>query len=108
MIDIIIGSSFVLLGFTENLFLGILLLLVIVAFGYPRNLIYVNGINNQIQSENRATVLSAVNMVGSLFMAIAYPFIGLIVEWNPFVVFVIIGWLILFFTTLTLVKNEYL
>jgi MFS family permease len=108
LIDTIIGSSFLLLGFAKDLVLGILLLLVIVAFGYPRNLIYVNGINNQIQSENRATVLSAVNMVGSLFMAISYPFIGLIVEWNPFVVFLIIGWLILFFTTLTLVKNEYL
>jgi MFS family permease len=106
LVDIIIGSSFILLGFSTKPILGILLLLVIVAFGYPRNLIYINGINNQIQSENRATVLSAVNMIGSLLMAIAYPFIGLIVEWNPFIVFVIIGWLILFFTTLTQVKNE--
>jgi MFS family permease len=108
LVDIIIGSSFILLGFSLNPVFGILLLVIIVAFGYPRNLIFVNGINNQIQSENRATVLSAVNMVGSLLMAIAYPFIGLIVEWNPFFVFIIIGWLILLFTSLTLVKNEYL
>ncbi len=41
-------------------------------------------------------------------MAIVYPFIGLIVEWNPFVVFIIIGMMILIFTLFTRVKNEYL
>jgi len=33
-------------------------------------------------------------------MAIAYPFIGLIVERNPFIVFIVIGIMILFFTLL--------
>ncbi|MBY8992634.1 MAG: MFS transporter [Candidatus Lokiarchaeota archaeon] len=107
-VDSLIGIAYILLGFATNTIMGILLLLVIVAFGYPRFLIYVNGINRQIASENRATVLSTINMFGSLLMAISYPFIGLLVEWNPFVVFILIGVLILFFTTLTRVKNEYL
>ncbi|MFX0042070.1 MAG: MFS transporter [Candidatus Hodarchaeota archaeon] len=108
IIDLVIGTTFILLGITVNPILGIILLLVIAAFGYPRYLIYVNGINKQIESENRATVLSTINMFGSFLMAIAYPFIGLIVEWNPFVVFIIIGIMILFFTLFTRVKNEYL
>jgi len=91
-----------------NPILGIILLLTIVAFGYPRFLIYVNGINKQIESENRATVLSTVNMFGSFLMAIIYPFIGLAVEWNLFVVFLIIGIVILIFTALTRVKNDFL
>lgn len=107
-VNLIIGTAFILLGFTVNPILGILFLLVIVAFGYPRYLIYINGINKQIESENRATVLSTINMFGSFLMAIAYPFIGLIVEWNPFVVFIIIGIMILIFTLFTRVKNEYL
>ena len=107
-VDSLIGISYILLGFATNAIMGILLLLVIVAFGYPRFLIYVNGINQQIASENRATVLSTINMFGSLLMAISYPFIGLLVEWNPFAVFILIGVLILFFTALTRVKNEYL
>ncbi|MFW9821862.1 MAG: MFS transporter [Candidatus Thorarchaeota archaeon] len=107
-INVLIGVAYILLGFATNAILGIFLLLVIVAIGYPRYLIFVNGINQQIESENRATVLSTANMFGSFLMAISYPFIGLIVEWNPFFVFIIIGILILVFATATRVKNEYL
>ena len=108
IVDLLIGFSYIFLGFTLNPILGIILLLTIVAFGYPRFLIYVNGINKQIESENRATVLSTVNMFGSFLMAIIYPFIGLAVEWNLFVVFLIIGIVILIFTALTRVKNDFL
>ena len=107
-VDLTIGIAYILLGFSINAILGIILLLVIVAVGYPRFLIYVNGINKQIASENRATVLSTINMFGSLLMAVTYPFIGLLIEWNPFIVFIIVGALIIFFTTLTRVKNDYL
>ena len=107
-VDLTIGIAYILLGFSINAILGIILLLVIVAVGYPRFLIYVNGINKQIASDNRATVLSTINMFGSFLMAVTYPFIGLFVEWNPFIVFIIIGALIIFFTTLTRVKNDYL
>ncbi len=108
IVDLIIGIAYISLGFAINPILGIILLLTIVAFGYPRYLIYVNGINKQIESENRATVLSTINMFGSFLMAIIYPFIGLLVEWNLFAVFIITGILILTFTVLTRVKNDYL
>ena len=106
--DLIIGISYIILGFTFNEFLGVMILLIIVAFGYPRYLLYVNGINNQIESENRATVLSATNMFGSLIRAIIYPFIGIIVMWNIFALFIIIGIAIILFTVITRVKNDYL
>ena len=107
-IDIINGIAFILLGLTMNPILGIIIILFIVGFGYPRFLIYVNGINKQIESEDRATVLSTINMFGSLIMAIIYPFVGLIVMWNLFAVFIILGILILIFTLFTRVKSEYL
>ncbi|MFX1573810.1 MAG: MFS transporter [Promethearchaeota archaeon] len=108
IIDLIIGCAYILLGFTINPILGVLLILTIVAFGYPRYLVYVNGINRQIKSENRATVLSTINMFRSFLAAIIYPFIGIFVEWNLFAVFILTGILILIFTVLTRVKNEYL
>lgn len=108
IIDIINGIAFILLGFTMNQILGTILILIIVGFGYPRFLIYVNGINNQIESDDRATVLSTINMIGSLIMAIIYPFVGLIVMWNLYAVFIIIGILILILTLFTRVKSEYL
>ncbi|MFW9784383.1 MAG: hypothetical protein ACFFFB_19040, partial [Candidatus Heimdallarchaeota archaeon] len=109
-VDIISGLSYISLGLTTNLFFGIGILFIIVAFGYPRFLIYTHGINNQIESENRATVLSTINMFGSLSMAILYPiYIGLIVQnLSIFWFFIINGIAILVFTIFTRVKNEYL
>ncbi|MBY9010516.1 MAG: MFS transporter [Candidatus Lokiarchaeota archaeon] len=108
MVNLITGFAFVILGFSVIPILGILMLFLIVGFGYTRGLIYINGINTQIESENRATVLSTINMFSSISRAILYPFIGLIVDWNLFVMFLIIGITILLLTALTKVKSEYL
>ena len=108
IIDVIAGIAFILMGFTTYPLYSIILLLFIVGFGYPRGLLYINGINKQIESENRATVISTINMFRSISNAILYPFIGLIVEWNIFALFIIVGTLILIFTALTRVKSEYL
>jgi len=107
-VNLVTGFAFIILGFSLIPILGILMLFLIVGFGYTRGLIYISGINNQIESENRATVLSTINMFGSLTRAILYPFIGLIVDWNLFVMFLIIGIMILILTALTKVKSEYL
>ncbi|MFX1411248.1 MAG: MFS transporter [Promethearchaeota archaeon] len=107
-VDIICGIAYLLLGFTFNAILGILLIFIIVATGYPRFLLYMNGINKLVESENRATVLSTVNMFGSLLRAIIFPLMGIIVMWNIFAIFIIIGSLILLFTIFTRVKSDYL
>ena len=107
-VNIITGFAFLILGFAFIPILGILMLFLIVGFGYTRGLIYVNGINKQIESENRATVLSTINMFGSISMAILYLFVGLILRWNLFAMFIIIGITILIFTVLTRIKSEYL
>ncbi|MFX1470112.1 MAG: MFS transporter [Promethearchaeota archaeon] len=108
LVDIICGIAYIFMGFIFNAILGILLILTIVATGYPRYLIYINGINKQVESENRATVLSTINMFTSFLRAITLPFIGIILEWNVFIVFIFIGGLIILLTILTRVKNDYL
>ena len=107
-VNVINGIAYIILGFSVLPIFGILMLFLIVSFGYTRGLIYINGINKQIESENRATVLSTINMFGSIAMAILYPFVGLIVEWNLFMMFIIIGIIILILTAFTRVKSEYL
>ncbi|MFX0003448.1 MAG: MFS transporter [Candidatus Hodarchaeota archaeon] len=106
LINLINGITYLLLGITTIIPLGLALILIIVAFGYTRYLIFVDGINLQIESENRATVLSTINMFGSLLRAILYPFVGLLVAWNVFSVFIITGVFILFFTIFTRSKSE--
>ncbi len=108
LINLINGVAYLSLGLTSMIPLGVAIILIIVAFGYTRYLIFVDGINTQIESENRATVLSTINMFGSLIRAIIYPFVGLLVEWNVFAVFLITGGLILILTIFTRSKSEYL
>ena len=108
LINLINGVAYLSLGLTSMIPLGVAIILIIVAFGYTRYLIFVDGINTQIESENRATVLSTINMFGSLIRAIIYPFVGLLVEWNVYAVFIIIGGLILILTIFTRSKSEYL
>lgn len=107
-VELICGFAYILLGFTFNPILGVLLILLVVATGYPRFLIYMNGINKQVESENRATVLSTINMFTSFIRALILPFIGIIVEWNIFAVFIFIGVAILTLTLFTRVKSDYL
>jgi MFS family permease len=107
-INIINGIAYILLGLTTIIPLGIAILLTIIAFGYSRYLIFVDGINTHIESENRATVLSTINMFGSFLRAILYPIVGLLVEVNVFFVYIMTGALILFLTLFTRSKSEYL
>ena len=107
-VNVVTGFAFIGLGFSVIPILGILMLFLIVGFGYTRGLIYINGINKQIESENRATVLSTINMFGSISRAILYPLIGIIVDWNLFIMFIIIGIMILILTAFSRVKSEYL
>jgi len=108
-VNIINGLAFIFLAITSNPFIGAIFLLLIVGFGYPRSLIYIHGINIQIASENRATVLSTINMFQSLLMAVLYLFIGFAVEiWGIFWFFLINGTIILILTLFTQAKSSYL
>ncbi len=107
IINLINGFAYLLLGVTTFIPVGLAIILTIVAFGYTRYLIFMNGINNQIESENRATILSTINMFSSFLRAILYPLIGLLVMWNVFIVFLMTGALILFLTLFTRSKSEF-
>jgi MFS family permease len=107
-INLINGIAFLVLGITTIIPLAIAIILTIIAFGYTRYLIFIDGINKQIESENRATVLSTINMFGSLLRALIYPFIGLLVEWNVYSVFIMSGFLIIILTIFNRSKSEFL
>ncbi|MGB5913041.1 MAG: MFS transporter [Promethearchaeia archaeon] len=109
IVDIINGIAFISLGLTTNPILGVIFLFVIVGFGYPRFLIFMHGINKQIESENRATVLSTINMFQSLSMALLNIVTGFVVfTLSVYWFFIYTGIAILIFTMFTRVKSEYL
>jgi hypothetical protein len=102
------GIGFILLALIIFTPISIIILLIIVGFGFSRNIIFINGINKQIETENRATVLSTINMITCVIRAVIYPIIGLLVMWNLNYTFIILGIIIITFASLTQVKTEYL
>ncbi|MFX0138331.1 MAG: MFS transporter [Candidatus Hodarchaeota archaeon] len=102
------GIGFVLMSVIFFIPISIPLILIVIGFGFSRSLIFVKGINNQIETENRATVISTINMVASLIRALLYPLVGYFVMWNLSMTFLMLGTLIIVFALISRTKNEYL
>jgi len=105
---IIPGIGFILMALIFYIPISIPLILSILGFGFSRSIIFVKGINNQIETQNRATVLSTINMAASLIRTILYPFIGYLVMWNLSITFILLGAVIIIFAILSKIKSEYL
>ncbi|MFX0081612.1 MAG: MFS transporter [Candidatus Hodarchaeota archaeon] len=108
MYTILPGMGFVLIALIFYIPISIPLILTIIGFGFSRSIIFVRGINTQIETQNRATVLSTINMVASLIRASLYPLIGYLVMWNLSATFILLGALILISAMLSRIKSEYL
>jgi len=102
------GIGYVILGLTNNAFFSMFLIVIIGGFGIPRYILFSNYMNKYIKSSNRATVLSAISMLRSVGMAVAYPLVGLAAEWSLDGTFIVIGALILLVAVISQVKEEHL
>ncbi|MHA1661322.1 MAG: MFS transporter [Promethearchaeota archaeon] len=88
--------------------ISIMLIFITIGFGMSRNIMFINGINTQIETENRATVLSTISIFSNLLKAIIYPLVGLLVEFNLNFSFIVLGILIVKIALLSRVKEKYL
>ncbi|MFW9900699.1 MAG: MFS transporter [Candidatus Thorarchaeota archaeon] len=103
---IIPGIAFILMAIIQFIPVSIPLILIVIGFGFSRSLIFVKGINKQIETDNRATVLSTINMIASLIRAILYPLVGYLVIWSLNATFIMLGTLIIVFALLSRIKSE--
>jgi MFS family permease len=106
--SLIPGVAYLLIAMITSLPIGLMLILLIVGFGFSRRFLFVKAINELIETENRATVLSTVSMFSSLIRAGVYPLIGYCVMWDLKIGFIILGALIIGFALLSRIKNKYL
>jgi hypothetical protein len=108
---IIPGIAYISMSLINLIPIGIALILIIIGMGFSRRFIFTEGINKQIETENRATVLSAINMIASLIRAVLYPIIGYLTYLtmvNLGLTFILLGAMIIIFTIFSKIKNEYL
>jgi MFS family permease len=105
---IIPGVGFILMAFIYFTPVSIALILIVIGFGFTRNILFINGINKQIESKNRATVISTINMIRGLVHSILYPLIGNLVVLNLSLTFIILGVMVLLIGIFTRVKEKHL
>jgi len=102
------GIGYILIGIIFFAPLIIILIIVTVGFGLSRYIILLNGINKQLNDENRVTVLSTINMFRMGIKAIILPFIVLMLMWDINFAFMILGIMIILFMFKSKVKKEFL
>jgi len=105
---IIAGGCMILLGASTSIVLTIVLILIASGFGLSRHILFDNYMNKHIESENRATVLSLVSMIGRLVMGLLYPIVGLLVEWSLSMALAVIGGLVIVSALVSRVEEVHL
>lgn len=102
------GIGFVLMGFVFFVPLSITLILIVIGFGFSRDILFVKAINKQIKTENRATLLSTISMITSLLRTVLYPIIGFLVMWNIRITFIFLGLIVILFAIFTQMQDDFL
>lgn len=104
----IVGVLFLVLAFVPNVYVAIVSIFLIGAFGLTRKNIFSSYLNKFIESHNRATVLSVIGMIYSFSMAIINVLLGAIVDWNITVGLATVGGAMLLFTFFSKLEEEHL
>ncbi len=105
---IIPGFSLILIGILRLIVIIIVLFVILIGFGISRNFVHTRAKHLHIENENRATVLSTINMIGTAIKAILFPLTGYLMMGSLNVTFVVIGIVMLLLAILSRVKNDYL
>jgi len=64
--------------------------------------------NRHIESENRATVLSAVSLLERIILAMMYPVVGMLADYGLSYALIFLGALALIFAIVTRVEESHL
>ena len=83
-------------------------IIIVCAFGFTRRVLLINYMNKHIESSERATILSTVNMFQTLLFVSIFPVFGVLVEWSLIFPLIFFGILAIFFSFVFRVKEEYL
>jgi MFS family permease len=105
---IITGLGFIAIGLSKNVYLSIVMILLVGAFGLTRKPLLQNYMNKFIESHNRATVLSTVSMLYMFTAAVLNLVWGYLVDWNLKYTLVLIGSLIIVITIVSRIEEEHL
>jgi len=105
---LIVGVCYLVLSYTYNITAAIVCMLIIAGFGLTVKPLFFSYMNKYIESENRATVLSAVSMARSIVTAAANVIFGYFVDINMRYTLFALGIITLVFAFTSRVTEEHL
>ncbi|MBT3182630.1 MAG: MFS transporter [Deltaproteobacteria bacterium] len=100
--------GFLLLAFVRNAPAAIIIIIVMSGCGLSRTVLFQNYTNKYIESQNRATVISAVSMMDRLIKAAIYPLLGWLAEYSLSSAFIIVGIAIIACALVSKVEEDHL
>jgi len=102
------GFFFIVLGFSNIIWLTITLVVLSAGFGLSRQPLFISYMNKYIPSDKRATVLSITSMFRTVTAVIVFPIAGILVDWSLAYSMVIIGAIIIVFSSFSKIREEHL
>lgn len=106
--SLLVGICYLILAFSFNIYIAIACMLLIGGFGMTMKPLFYSYMNKYIESENRATVLSAVSMSKSIVAAVTNIIFGYLVDWNVKYTLLGIGLITIFFALASKLEERHL
>ncbi len=106
MTTAVLGGSYLLLAFANDVVPVIIAVLLAGGFGLSRFTLFNSYFNKHIPSEERATTLSAISMFRTLAQAAFNPLLGAITDWSLPCMFAILGAASLVLAAFPVVKDD--
>lgn len=105
---IIPGIAYVIIGLILIPSIIIVLIILAIGFGLSRYIIFLNGLNKNIEKEDRATFFSTINMMRLLIKVLIFALASLLLMININLIFILFGFLMIILGLKTKVKKEFL
>lgn len=102
------GCGFVIMGIAQRVWIAIVGMLLLSAFGMTRRTLFQSYMNKFVDSHHRATVMSVVAMFYSLSAAMMNVCLGYLVDWNLRITLMMVGGAVIAFAVFSRVREEHL
>jgi len=106
--SLLVGLCYIVLAFSFNVYVAIVCMLLIGGFGMTMKPLFYSYMNKYIDSENRATILSAVSMSRSIVAGLTNVVFGYLVDWNVSYTLFGIGLITIIFALVSRLEDKHL
>jgi MFS family permease len=102
------GLFFIGMFFLRDVYFVLISIFMITGLKLMRSPVLSDFMNKQIESRNRATVLSGVSMLEKIIIMVLYPIVGLLADFSLWYTFLFLGIVTLTFSLMNRIESEHI